>query len=123
MAKTAHSVKALALTLAALGLVLSACAAPHGTIGAVLAQREDHTLVVREVPKGLASAKAGVEPGDELLLIDGRDVRAMSTEQVHRSLSGEVGEPVKLTLIRGDRIVRVTLQRSPAPPAARPRAK
>jgi C-terminal processing protease CtpA/Prc len=122
MANTAHSITAT-FALTALGLALSACASRHGTIGAVLAQREDHTLVVREAPKGLASAKAGVEPGDELLLIDGQDVRAMSPEQVHRALSGEVGEPVKLTLVRGDRIVRVTLHRSPAPLAARPRAK
>jgi C-terminal processing protease CtpA/Prc len=101
----------------AVALLCLSCTAQRGTIGALLAQRDDHTLVVREVPAGLAAAKAGIEPGDELLLIDGRDVRAMSPAAVHRALSGEVGQPVKLTLVRGDRVLRVTVARSPAEPA------
>lgn len=108
--------KKFPLCLAALALGAGGCAPEHGTIGALLAQRDDHTLFVREAPEGLAAARAGVEAGDELLLIDGRDVRSMSPEQVHRALSGEVGETVKLTLVRGDRVFRVTLSRSKAPP-------
>jgi carboxyl-terminal processing protease len=107
----------------ALGLGIWSCAAEHGTIGALLSQRDDHTLVVRETPQGLAAAKAGVEVGDEVLLIEGRDVRGMSPAEVHRALSGEVGEPVKLTLVRADRVVRVTLRRSPAQQAPRTSAK
>jgi C-terminal processing protease CtpA/Prc len=95
----------------------SACATPHGTIGAVLTQRNDGMLVVRDAPTGLAAERGGVRAGDEVLLIEGRDVRALSAEAVHRALSGEVGEPVKLTLVRDERIVRVTLLRS-APPAS-----
>ena len=97
-------------------LLLNACAAQRGTIGAVLAQRDDRTLVVREAPANLAAAKAGIEPGDELLLIDGRDVRAMTSDEVHRALAGDVGQTVKLTVVRGDRVLRVTLSRSPAEP-------
>lgn len=100
---------------------LAACAPPRGTIGAVLAQRNNGTLIVRQVPKGLAAERAGVQPGDEVLLIDGRDVRALSSDGVHRALSGEVGEPVKLTLVRDDRVVRVTLARSAAPARRRER--
>lgn len=104
-------------------LLCAACAAPHGTIGALLAQRNDGTLVVREVPKGLAAERAGVKPGDEILLIDGRDVRGMSPEAVHRALSGDVGEPVKLTLVRGEQVHRVTLLRSEAPRTISPQRK
>ncbi|HWA76249.1 MAG TPA: PDZ domain-containing protein [Polyangiaceae bacterium] len=104
------------LTFAVAALLSLACTTQRGTIGALLAQRDDHTLVVREVPEGLAAAKAGLEPGDELLLIDGRDVRAMTPAAVHRVLSGEVGQPVKLTLVRGDRVLRVTVVRTPAEP-------
>jgi C-terminal processing protease CtpA/Prc len=115
----APSWRRLSTSLAGLALGALGCAAEHGTIGALLAQRDDRTLVVREAPEGLAAAKAGVEVGDELLLIDGRDVRSMTPAEVHRALSGEVGQTVKLTLVRADRIVRVTLTRSPAPQPAR----
>jgi C-terminal processing protease CtpA/Prc len=90
------------------------CAPSHGTIGALLAQRRDRTLVVREAPPELAAARAGIRPGDQILLIDGRDVRPMNPRELHATLSGEVGDPVKLTLVRSEQILRVTLRRTPA---------
>jgi C-terminal processing protease CtpA/Prc len=106
--------------LAALMLACSAlagCGAERGTIGAVLAQTPDQRLVLREVPRGLAAGSAGLEPGDELLLIDGRDVRELTAQGVHQALIGEVGDPVKLTLLRDGRVIRVTLRRTPVPPS------
>ena len=93
---------------------IAACAGQRGTIGAVLAQDKNQHLFVREMPEGLAADKAGLEVGDEILTIDGRDARAMGPAEVHDSLSGEVGEPVKLTLIRRGNVVRVTVKRTPA---------
>jgi C-terminal processing protease CtpA/Prc len=99
---------------AALALVSVACAAQRGTIGAVLAQQPGGQLVVRETPKGLAAERAGVQEGDEILTIEGRDVRQMDAVALHNALSGDVGTPVKLTLIRGTEVVRVTLKRTAA---------
>lgn len=96
------------------GALALACVPPRGTIGAVLVQRGDGTLVVREVPSGLAAQRGGIRPGDEVLLIEGRDVRGLRAEAVHQALLGEVGDPVKLTLLRGDEVVRVTVVRTPA---------
>jgi C-terminal processing protease CtpA/Prc len=96
-----------------------ACGPPRGTIGAVLARQPNGELIVREVPDRLAASKAGLEPGDQVLLIDGKDVRAMSAEQVHQALSGDVGAAVKLTVVRGDEVVRMTVKRSPARPRQR----
>ena len=90
------------------------CTREPGTIGAVLGQRADGRLFVREAPPGLAARRAGVVPGDEILLIDGRDVRAMDDRELHRALSGEEGAPVKLTLVRNEAVIRVTLARTPA---------
>jgi C-terminal processing protease CtpA/Prc len=103
--------RALAL-LAGLSL---ACAPERGTIGALLGQSGEQRLVVREVPPSLAAGQAGLKAGDELLLIDGRDVRELDERGVHRALAGDVGEPVKLTLLREGRVIRVTLRRTAAP--------
>ncbi|HEY6077750.1 MAG TPA: PDZ domain-containing protein [Polyangiaceae bacterium] len=107
---------ALAATLTALGAaaLLPGCSPSRGTIGAVLGQTPDRELVLREVPPTLAAGKAGLQPGDQLLLIDGRDVRELDDRGVHQALSGEVGDPVKLTLLREGSVIRVTLKRTPA---------
>ena len=111
----ARSAAGLCLTWTLVGAHLAvACGAGRGTIGAMLARRPTGELAVHDVPKGLAAHDAGVQPGDQVLLIDGKDVRSLDPQQLHRALSGEVGEPVKLTLIRADRVVRVTLQRTVA---------
>jgi C-terminal processing protease CtpA/Prc len=102
-----------ALLLVALSFVC-ACAGQKGTIGAVLAQDQNQHLFVREMPDGLAADRAGLEVGDEILTIDGHDARAMNPAAVHDALSGEVGEPVKLTLIRKGNVVRVTVKRTAA---------
>ncbi|HEX3775780.1 MAG TPA: PDZ domain-containing protein [Polyangiaceae bacterium] len=109
-ARAVHAFRALFVAFA-----LVACEAPRGTIGAVIAQ-DDHSgrLFVRAVPKNLAADKAGVKRGDEILLIDGVDVRAMNRHQVHAALAGDVDAPVKLTLVRGEQILRVTVRRTEA---------
>jgi len=105
---------ALSLSLAVLA---PACLPERGTIGAVIAQTPDQRLVLRDVPDGLAAGQAGLRPGDEVLLIDGRDVRELTAQGVHQALIGEVGDPVKLTLLREGRVIRVTLRRTPVPPS------
>ena len=91
------------------------CAAERGTIGAQLGQRDDGRLFVRETPVGLAAQRAGLHAGDEITLINGQDVRSFDEKGLHRILEGEVGDPVKLTILRGEQVLHVTLQRTPAP--------
>jgi C-terminal processing protease CtpA/Prc len=98
--------------------IVLGCAAERGTIGAVLGQSQENHLVLREVPPDLAAGRAGLEPGDELILIDGRDVRELDERAVHQALGGGVGDPVKLTLLRQGQVIRVTLRRTPAPSPA-----
>ena len=102
--------------LLAASLSLSAsCLQGRGTIGAVIAQDDDSgRLFLREVPPQLAAARADLKPGDEILLIDGLDVRRMDARQINAALSGEVDSPVKLTLIRQEKVLRVTLKRTEA---------
>ena len=93
---------------------LAGCAADPGSIGAVLAQsRSTGRVTVREVPSGLSAAEAGIASGDEILLIDGRDVRSLSPEGVHELLQGEVGTNVSLTILRRGKIERIAVKRAP----------
>jgi C-terminal processing protease CtpA/Prc len=107
-----HAVGLVAWSLVAASL--GGCAADRGTVGALIAQTPDQRLVLREVPPNLAAGKAGLQPGDEILLIDGRDVRELDERGVHQALGGNVGDPVKLTLLRDGHVLRVTLRRTPA---------
>ena len=94
------------------------CAPQLGTIGAVLGQAPDGRLFVRETPPRLAAARHGLAPGDEILLIDGKDVRQMGERELYATLSGDVGTSVNLTVARGEKVMRVRLVRTPAPAMA-----
>lgn len=93
---------------------LAGCAAQLGTVGALLGRDPEGHLVIRRVPPGLAAANAGLRAGDEVLLIDGQDVRELSEKEVYARLSGEPGTRVRLTLERGDSILRVEVVRTAA---------
>ncbi len=104
-----------------LALVAASCGPQRGTIGAALGQRPDGRVFVRQVPEGLGAHEAGVREGDEVLLIEGEDVRQMSSDEIHEALSGAEGQPVKLTVVRGAEVLRVTVYRTP-PTTLRPSA-
>ncbi len=81
-------------------LLAAGCATSWGgSVGAVLSRNnETGKVTVRETPEGKGAAKAGLAPGDELIAIEGHDVRHLSAEQVHAALEGPVGSRVKLTV-------------------------
>lgn len=84
-----------------------------GSVGAILGKREDGRLYVRDVPAGMGAAEAGLEPGDEIVAIDGRDVRGMDPDAVRAALRGEVGSTVILTVVRGALRRDVKVKRGP----------
>ena len=113
--RRAPSIALLALCWSFAVPLFSNCAPGKGTIGAVIAQDESSgRLFLRDVPEGLAAAHAELKAGDEILLIDGLDVRTMDPKQIHGVLVGEVDSTVKLTLIRNEQVLRVTLKRTQA---------
>lgn len=84
-----------------------------GTIGAALGQRTDHRLFVRSMPPGQGADRAGLQEGDEILLIDGKDVRGMSPEEVRRAVRGDVGSSMLLTILRGTEKREIKVVRTP----------
>jgi carboxyl-terminal processing protease len=84
-----------------------------GSIGAVLGRDDDtHAVFVREVPRGLAADRAGLLPGDEIVMIDGVYVRELGTKELRELLRGDVGGAVKLTILRGEGVRHITVTRS-----------
>jgi C-terminal processing protease CtpA/Prc len=84
-----------------------------GTIGAALGQQADHRLFVRSMPPGQGAERAGLAVDDEILLIDGKDVRAMSQDDVRRAVRGDVGSTMVLTVLRGTEKREIKVVRTP----------
>jgi carboxyl-terminal processing protease len=97
----------------ALAIVAACGGSTTGSIGAQLGHRDDGRLFVREAPPEMTGAKAGLEPGDEILAIDGRDVGALSDEEIRNALRGRVGTRVRLTVKRDGAKRDVEVERGP----------
>ncbi len=70
-------------------------------------------MYVKETPADHAASRAGLEPGDEIVAVDGKDVRKMSPAEVRAALRGPVGTKVKLEVERGGARREVLVERGP----------
>jgi C-terminal processing protease CtpA/Prc len=97
----------------ALAILVAACGPSIGTVGAILGvDPETGAVHVRETREGLAADKAGLLPGDEIVMIDGVYVRDLGAAAVRDRLRGNIGSSVELTVVRGGEVLRVKLVRS-----------
>ena len=81
-------------------LLLCTCASEPGTIGAALGKQADGRMFVRTTPPGQGAAEAGLLIDDEIVAIDGKDVKGMSEEDVRRAVRGDLGSSMVLTIVR-----------------------
>jgi C-terminal processing protease CtpA/Prc len=90
------------------------CGSPApGTIGAALGQKADRRLFVRSIPPGQGADRAGLALDDEILAIDGKDVRSMTQDDVRRAVRGDVGSSMTLTILRDGQRREVKVVRTP----------
>ena len=106
--------RAISRSLAGVTLLLAGCGGGTiGSIGAILGREPDTGVVhVRGVPEGNAGDRAGLETGDEIIFIDGKDVRGLDVAGLRRLLRGDPGSHVKLTVLRGGRVIRLDVERA-----------
>ena len=115
MVTTMRSFLALLPCSMLISIVLVGCGATErpGSIGARLSRdNETGALYVRDLFPGLAGERAGVLPGDEIIMIDGHYVRDVDAPRIREMLRGQVGTAVRLTIVRGELVVRLRMARS-----------
>lgn len=98
--------------LLAAPLALACASTQPGVIHARLAYSEARGFRVLDVPPGPA-ARAGLEPDDRIIAIDGEPVRAMSYQEAVERLRGPAGSEVTLTVARGQERREVRVERAP----------
>jgi carboxyl-terminal processing protease len=83
-----------------------------GGLGIEVTMENDLVKVITPIDDTPAS-KAGVLAGDLISKIDGVDVRGMKLEDAVDKMRGEVGEPIKLTILRkgADKPIEMTIKR------------
>jgi carboxyl-terminal processing protease len=69
-------------------------------IGARIALRNQLPTIMQTMPKSPARA-AGLQPGDVIHQVDGKEVRGMSLEQLVQHVSGPAGSEVHIKVLRG----------------------
>ncbi len=71
-----------------------------GGIGITVERTDDKKILIRAVQAGSPAAKAGVQPGDQILAIDGESMTDSTLNDVVSHLRGSVGAPVVLGVLR-----------------------
>lgn len=111
-ARVLASARSILLIALALSALIGCGGNAVGSVGAVIGvDNETGAVHVREIREGLAAEKAGLLPEDEVLMIDGVYARDLGAARLRERLRGEVGSSVDLTIVRGDRVLRVKLVR------------
>lgn len=91
----------------------SSLTSDEGRVGlGILIQGQSAPFTIGAVIAGAPAEKAGVLAGDVISGIDGRDVGNMQLRDVSDALRGEEGQPVNLTLQRGNSSVQITVTRA-----------
>jgi S1-C subfamily serine protease len=80
-----------------------------GSTGFQIDQANNSKALVTKVDAGSPAAKAGVEPGDEIVAIEGQPLTASKGEAANEMLFGKIGEQFKITVHRGQSVSTIDL--------------
>lgn len=82
----------------------------YGGIGSMIQKHGDFS-VVTDPYEGYPAQKAGLEAGDIILAVDGKEITGLHTDDVSRLLKGAPGTAVKIKIKRNDEVLDKTLTR------------
>jgi carboxyl-terminal processing protease len=83
-------------------------------IGTQIETRDDRIVITAPI-EGSPAARAGVQPGDVMLQVDGQDIAGLNVQQVAAKVRGPKGTSVTLLLLRGADRVELTIERDDIP--------
>lgn len=69
-------------------------------IGVIISPNEDGTVTVVSPVKGSPAEEAGLESGDKILKIDGKDFNAEKINEASKAIRGKAGTEVKLLVLK-----------------------
>lgn len=72
----------------------------YGGIGSIIRMKKDSTIIIAEPYVGMPAAEVGLQIGDVLKFIDGKDLTGMTTSEVSNMLRGEPGTTFVLKVMR-----------------------
>lgn len=70
-------------------------------IGAEVIQ-EGNRIIITSPMRGSPAEAAGIEPGDQIIAVDGESLEGMTTTEAVQLIRGEKGTDVVLTIVRGE---------------------
>ncbi len=70
-------------------------------IGAEVMQ-EGNRIIITSPMRGSPAEEAGIEPGDQIIAVDGESIEGMTTHEAVQLIRGEKGTDVVLTIVRGE---------------------
>ena len=73
-----------------------------GSTGFEIDQANKTKALLTKVDAGSPSAKAGIQPGDEIVAIEGQPLTASKGEAANEMLFGKIGDQIKVTVRRGE---------------------
>lgn len=84
----------------------------YGGVGVVIGEDKEGAFRVLAVFPGSAAETGGVQPGDQLMAVDGKSSAQMSLDDAAHAIRGDAGTKVSLSLLRNGNPVEITLERS-----------
>ena len=81
-----------------------------GGIGAEMEQKDEHIYIASPI-KDAPAEKAGIQPKDELIAVDGNKVKGKQLNEIVKKVRGKKGTKVTLTIKRGGDLKEFTVTR------------
>ncbi|SHD76227.1 S41 family peptidase [Schnuerera ultunensis] len=78
----------------------------------VYIKEEKGSIIITNPIKGSPADKAGIKPGDQIISVDGKDIKGKSLQEVINLIKGKPNTPVKIGVRRGQKDIYKDMKRA-----------